>query len=272
MKPSNGTQEAWVSAGSYRTYYQTAGQGKTILLLHGAGGYGSVFSSTIPLLSEKNRVITPDIVGHGQTEGPGILYTEQAYCSWLKSFITALDLERVIIIGHSQGGSIALRFASRYPEFVSHLVLVNAISLGIPSVRETLLLLLAMFSPSRRHTLDLVGTVMFSGPKLKRREMASRFFRSEVSIPKGIRGFIWMLLRTWQIALPVSRRRLLNLSVPVLLVWGEDDAYFPLSHARRVVHLRPQWELKAIQNAGHVPFIEQPEAFISALESFLGRS
>jgi len=256
-------------AGPYRTFYISAGMGEPLLLLHGAGGDSSIFQHTIAQLARNHTVIAPDIIGHGRTEGPTVGYSESLYSYWLDGFLSAIGLEAADLVGHSLGGAIALRFAYNHPEQVIHLVLVNTISLGFPSLLATLYLLLAMFSPRKQLALDLVGRVMFSGPKRNRREMTARFLSTNDSIPKGIRGFLWMLARTWGVSWPAPRRMLRGLRAPVLLVWGEADRYIPLSHARRGVRFIPHSQLSLIPKAGHAPFLERPEEFNDLLLSYL---
>ncbi len=266
--PNIEVREAALTAGNYRTHYITAGSGKDVILLHGAGGKGDLFKDIIPLLAPKYRLIIPDLLGHGRTQSPQGLYQESAYCSWLKSFISAMNLDKPDLVGHSLGGAIALRFAHRYPASVNRLVLVNSVSLGMPNLRATLNLLLAVFSPNRKMTLDLIGRVMFADES-KRKDMMTRLFYDDASVPKGMRGFFWMLARSWWIGWPVSRRTLENLQLPVFLLWGEKDMYFPVSHARRAKNYIPQSDIALIPNSGHAPFLEQPELFVRKLELFL---
>ncbi len=261
-------RESVLTAGKYETHYITAGSGKDILLLHGAGGEGTLFKEIIPLLASKYRLIIPDILGHGRTQGPRVLFHEGAYTAWLNSFISALNLDRPDIVGHSLGGAIALRFAYRYPQQVNRLVLVNSVSLGMPRLRATLDLLLAVFSPSKKMSLDLVGKVMFPDES-KRKALMNRLFSEDTSVPKGVQGFLWMLSRSWWIGWPLSRRKLRSIHVPVMLLWGTVDGYFPISHAQRAHEIIPRSHLAVINDTGHAPFLERPELFARKLIAFL---
>ncbi len=257
---------AWATTARTRTYFISAGHGDPLLLLHGAGGDCKLFTGIIPALAEKRAVIAPDLPGHGRSEGLSGLYTVPAYLRWLNSFIDAMGLGPVDLVGHSLGGALALRYAGKYPAKVKRLVLVDAISLGFPSLAATLRLLIAMFTRDEQLSRARMGRVMFAGDDARRQEMAAAFLGGDASPPTGLGGFLWMLSRTWHIALPVSSRALENLRLPVLILWGDDDSYFPRSHAQRAQREIPASKLAFIPGAGHAPFLEQPAIFIEGLE------
>jgi pimeloyl-ACP methyl ester carboxylesterase len=262
-------QTAWLETGDYRTYYRSAGQGDLLVLLHGAGGEASLFDGVLTLLAEDYRVAAPDLLGHGRTEGPGGFYTARAYGRWLAAFLGGLGPGPADIIGHSLGGAIALRFGASYPDRVRRLAVVNSISLGAPNIRSTLRLLEAMFSSSDERVLELVGKVMlYQGDQAADGPQTSVMLDLE-SMPRGPKGFAWMLARTWRLGLPVSDRLLERITAPVMVMWGEGDRYFPAAHARRAQRRLRNAELKLIPRAGHAPFLEQPRFFAAALRAFM---
>jgi len=258
-----------LETGDYRTCYRSAGQGNLLVLLHGAGGEASLFDGVLVLLAEEYRVAAPDLLGHGRTEGPGGFFTASAYCRWLAAFLDGLGTGPADIVGNSLGGAIALRFGASYPDRVRRLAVVDSISLGAPSFRSTLRLLEAMFSRSNERVLDLVGKVMlYQGNRAEDVKQTS-FMLDLGAMPKGLKGFAWMLARTWRLGLPVSNRLLGKISAPVMVMWGEGDRYFPAAHARRAQSRLRNAELKLIPRAGHAPFLEQPRFFANALRAFM---
>lgn len=270
MKPGDVPIEtSSIYSGDFITCYRSAGHGDPLILLHGAGGNSSMFEGALARLAEHRQVIAPDILGHGRSSGPAGCYTASAYCRWLDSTLSGLETGPVDLAGHSMGGAIALRFAARRPALVRHLILIDPISLGLPDIRSTLRLLAALFSTKPEQALNLVAQVMFSsnGPPSEGSNAWTQLRSAE--IPRGLSGFGWMFARTWHVALPVSRRRLARFEMPILILWGQDDRYFPVVQARRALHFLRSARLVEIPAAGHVPFLEQPGPFAAAIDAFL---
>ena len=103
-------------------YYTEKGEGEPFIMLHGNGEDGSVFEKEIDYFSKKYRVIAIDTRGHGRSpmgEEPFSLYQ---FAEDLKDFMDEHEIKRANILGFSDGGNIALIFASKYPERVVRLI------------------------------------------------------------------------------------------------------------------------------------------------------
>ena len=98
----------------------------SILLMHGSGLTHIVWSLHEQFYSSQGfNVLSVDIPGHGNSEGPALKSIEEI-SDWIKALITKADIKKIIIIGHSQGGLVGIDFASRYPELTDKIVLVSA--------------------------------------------------------------------------------------------------------------------------------------------------
>ena len=96
----------------------------TILLIHGSGLTHIVWSLHEQFYATQGfNVLSADIPGHGNSEGPSLKSIEKI-SDWIKSLMIKLNIQKIIIIGHSQGGLVGIDFASRYPELIEKLVLV----------------------------------------------------------------------------------------------------------------------------------------------------
>jgi pimeloyl-ACP methyl ester carboxylesterase len=69
-------------------------------------------------LAQRFTVIAPDLLGHGESDKPRADYSLAAFANGVRDLLTALDIDRVTIVGHSLGGGIAMQFAYQYPQFV----------------------------------------------------------------------------------------------------------------------------------------------------------
>lgn len=106
--------------------YTDSGAGNTIILLHGFLENKKMWDYFTPKLSKNNRVITIDLLGHGQSDCCGYVHTMELQAEMVFALILSLKIKKIRFVGHSMGGYIALAFAEIHPTFVSHLVLLNS--------------------------------------------------------------------------------------------------------------------------------------------------
>ena len=114
-----------ISVNNTTLYYEKAGGGAPLILLHGNGESHEIFREAIPLLAEHFTVYTPDTRGHGNSAPAAQLhYTDMA--DDLAAFIDALGLGQPAVYGFSDGGIAAILLALRYPERVSRIAASGA--------------------------------------------------------------------------------------------------------------------------------------------------
>ena len=96
----------------------------TILLMHGSGLTHIVWSLHEQFYASQGfNVLSVDLPGHGNSEGPSLKSIEKI-SDWIKSLMLKINIEKIIIVGHSQGGLVGIDFASRYPELIEKIILV----------------------------------------------------------------------------------------------------------------------------------------------------
>ncbi|MBA4318649.1 MAG: alpha/beta hydrolase [Flavobacterium sp.] len=108
--------------------YSDTGKGNAIVLLHGFLENQTMWQDLVPELSKKNRVITIDLLGHGESGCLGYVHSMEDNAEAVHSVLTELRIRKAIFIGHSMGGYVALAFAELYPAAVKGLVLLNSTS------------------------------------------------------------------------------------------------------------------------------------------------
>ena len=106
--------------------YSSVGKGTAIVLLHGFLENKTMWQPFLPEFSKRNRVVTIDLLGHGQTGCLGYIHTMEAMAEAVKAVLSHMRLRRVVLIGHSMGGYVALAFAEKYPNMVKGLCLMNS--------------------------------------------------------------------------------------------------------------------------------------------------
>ena len=233
-----------VEVGGRPARYRAAGSGAPVVLVHGLSGSWRWWESTATALAHDHRVLLPDLPGHGvrpEWRAPPLAGAPE----WLSAWLAAVGLERVSLAGHSLGGFVCARLASRHPQAVERLVLVAPA--GIP---ERSLL---------GSALPLAAGVLRVSPAFVRTLVADAARAGPLTVLRAARDLLDDDLRD---ELPL-------IPVPTLLVWGGHDPIVPVRHARTFRSLLPDARLVVLRDAWHVPMVEQPEAFRDAVSAFL---
>jgi pimeloyl-ACP methyl ester carboxylesterase len=108
--------------------YSDSGKGTAVVLLHGFLENKTMWKDLVPISSQKNRVITIDLLGHGSTGCLGYVHSMENNAEIVKAVLSHLRIRKVIFVGHSMGGYVALAFAELYPATIKGLVLLNTTS------------------------------------------------------------------------------------------------------------------------------------------------
>jgi pimeloyl-ACP methyl ester carboxylesterase len=108
--------------------YSDTGKGNSVVLLHGFLENQKMWQDLVPELSKRNRVITIDLLGHGETECLSYVHSMEENAEVVKAVLSKLRIRKAVLIGHSMGGYVTLAFAELFPEKMKGLVLLNSTS------------------------------------------------------------------------------------------------------------------------------------------------
>ena len=106
--------------------FSTVGKGSTVVLLHGFLENATMWDAVSEVLSKSNRVVSIDLLGHGQTECLGYVHTMEMMAEAVAAVLKHLRIRKSVFIGHSMGGYVALAYAEKYPDNVKGLCLMNS--------------------------------------------------------------------------------------------------------------------------------------------------
>jgi len=104
------------------------GKGTAVVLLHGFLENKTMWDKYVSALSKNHRVITIDLLGHGETECLGYVHTMEDQADIIFAVLISLRIRKIVLVGHSMGGYVALAFAELYPDNVKGLFLLNSTS------------------------------------------------------------------------------------------------------------------------------------------------
>jgi pimeloyl-ACP methyl ester carboxylesterase len=248
------------------------GGGPPLVLLHGPAGYAAHWMRVIPGLVATHRVVAPDLPGHGASgfcDGP--LDTERVL-AWLAELIDRTCTSPPALVGQLLGGAIAARFASRHPERVSRLVLIDTFGLSaFRPAREFSLALRAFLAQPTEQTheclwrqcaFDLDGLRQRMG---QRWQPFAAYNLDRIRTPH-VQAALQALLQLFES--PIAPDELARIAVPATLIWGRHDRATPLSVAE-TASTSYRWPLHVIDDANDDPPIEQPEALLRVLRLVL---
>ena len=249
---------------------EVMGDGDPVLIIHGFTGCASAMTPLTELLD--GRRITPDLIGHGQSESPASLgpYYLESISSQLSSLLSQLDASPASIVGYSMGGRIALTFALSYPEMVTSLALIGT-SPGISDHRDRAQRLERDYqlgaSISQRGITDFVNTWV-AQPMWQslRQSLTSQQWQDSIRqrISNHPLGLANSLRASGTGAMSPLHDVLQHLDVPTLLLVGEKDHKF-LEVAQQFVSRIPDASIRVIRNSGHATHLEQPNATAEAI-------
>ncbi len=107
-------------------YFTDEGKGEAVVLLHGFLENSTMWTNLVPEISKNHRVVTIDLLGHGQTDSIGYIHTMEMMAEAVKTVLEHLQIEQAKFVGHSMGGYVALAYAENYTSDVTGLCLMNS--------------------------------------------------------------------------------------------------------------------------------------------------
>lgn len=261
-------EERRIDVNGIDTSMLESGQGPPLVLVHGAIQAGGViWWRVIPRLAKTYRVIAPDLPGLGAS-APANPLEAATVAGWLDRLIGMTCDQPPVVVAHSAPGALAARFAVERGERVRRLVLVDAAGLGPfrPSPRVVVALLRSSLRPSvpgferfmRRVTADLDR---IRKEDSRRWEALGGYVVSRAVIPE-VKQAMRQLVKAG--TRRIADADLRSITVPTVLVWGRQDPLIRLRIAE-AASARLGWPLRVVEEAGHLPHVEQPDAFVDAL-------
>jgi pimeloyl-ACP methyl ester carboxylesterase len=236
-----------------------AGEGPSMVLLHGAGDQAGAWARMVPPLLDDYRIVIPDLPGHWKSDPrDGPLGVDQ-FLSGVEVLMDSICAgEEVVLVGNSLGAWLGMLYARDYPARVVRLVAINggAITNINPAIN--------LFPETREEARETMKALM--GPATP---PVPDFVLDDVirHAREGPAGRFLLTLAEWGPYLLDDR--LAEVVVPVELVWGDGDDLWTLDVAQRLLDGLPRARLHRVHGCGHVPHRECPDTTAEALEAAL---
>jgi pimeloyl-ACP methyl ester carboxylesterase len=261
-----------IDANGVKTNYLEAGAGPPVVLVHGSGPGVTAYANwrlVIPALSDRFRVIAPDMVGFGYSERPdGADYSVQTWADQVVGLLDALGLDKASIVGNSFGGAIALRVATQHPDRVDKLVLMGSMGVDFP-ITEGLDRVWG-YTPSFENMRGVLDVFAYDR-SLVPDELAEVRYRA--STQPGFQESYGAMFpaprQRWVDAMRTPDDEIRKITHETLIVAGREDRVIPVETSLALMRLVDNAQLHVYPHCGHWTQIERSADFNRLVGDFL---
>lgn len=236
--------------------YVEMGEGFPIVALHGIMGGLSNFDTTLHYFSKRYRVIVPELPLY---ELPLLSTSVRGLCQWVFRFIEYKKLDKVILLGNSLGGHIALLLSKLYPNKVKALILTGSSGLYENAMGSGYL---------KRGDYEFIRKKceeVFYDPKVATKQIVDEVFATVNDRAKVVKSLA--------IAKSAIRHNMAKdlpkMKIPTCIIWGKNDTVTPPRVAEEFHELLPNSDLFWIDKCGHAAMMEHPNQFNEILDKWL---
>lgn len=261
--------------------YKEFGSGKTIIIIHGLYGSSDNWVSIARTLESKYHLIVPDMRNHGESPHSDT-HTYNDMVNDLHELALDLDLQNIIIAGHSMGGKVAMLFAAKFPELVKKLIVID-----ISPFSNNNRLNLSVVKEDHKNILNNLNTLAMEG--VQSRGDAENHMKKDIA-NKTIRLFLLKNLKkteqnkySWKINVGVLLNNIDNIlgeidlhpykenlaAIPTLFIKGGKSPYLIEADFESISSIFKQVNFKVIEDTGHWIHAEKPKEFTEACISFI---
>ncbi len=253
-------------------HYKEEGEGRPIVLLHGAFSSMHTYDAWAKQLRQHYRVIRLDLMGFGLTGANSSGdYTIGNHVRILRDFLNRLEIDTCDLVGSSLGGWISWEFAYRYPNRVRKLVLIDSAGfLEEDAIPLPFKLAQSRLAPHllkyiiRRSVLELFVKQVFFDTDKATESIITRYY--DLFTREGNSDALVQFVTS---PFQDNTNFLQDIQHPTLVLWGAEDAWIPVEHAYRFRDSMPNATLKIYPRVGHIPMEEIPYDSLIDLVDFL---
>jgi len=245
-------------------YLEEGTSKNTLILLHGLGASAERWEDVIPLFAKKFRVIVPDLIGFGYSDKPSIDYTTDYFAEFMSKFVEKVGIKEMSIIGSSLGGQIAAEFIINQNADVKKLVLVSPSGVMKHSTPALDAYISAALYPNTDSALNAFQAM--SGRKKIDEKIVSGFIE-RMQLPNAKMAFMSTLLGLSNSKVVTEKLQLIT--IPTLIVWGENDPVIPIEYAQSFISGINDCRFYKMIGCAHTPYVEKPEKFFQIVSDFL---
>lgn len=268
----------WNSIGKDKLHYVDEGSGEVILMLHGNPTWSFFYRNLAKHFRKSNRVVVPDHIGCGLSDKPqDYEYTLENHIENTVSLIKKLGLKDITLIVHDWGGAIGMGVATRHPELIKKMVIMNTAAFRSMEIPMRINILrnpigewfIRTFNGFAGPATTMAVTKKLSPIVKQGFVLPYKDFESRIATAKFVRDIPMSDSHPTYKTLSAIEDKLKNLNVPILLLWGEQDFCFTMNFQKRWLDFFPQAKVKIYPDAGHYLVEDKTSEVIAEIETFL---
>ena len=248
--------------------YSDEGQGPPVIFLHAFPLNRTTWAPQVAGLSDRYRVVTIDLRGHGESDAPMWRYTLDQFAEDVNGLLEHLDIARATFVGLSMGGYILFALYRKYPALFQALVLADTrATADTPDAKAARF---SMAQVAYRRGASAIAELMLPkllSPAACEHRADLRDHLRTIITGNQVSGIVGDLMAMEE--RPDSTPLLSTISVPTLVIVGEEDLASPPEDVKSMADRIPGSTFVRIPQAGHLSNMENPAAFNEALLSFL---
>ncbi|WP_018924383.1 alpha/beta fold hydrolase [Salsuginibacillus kocurii] len=250
----------FIDVDGVNVHYHVSGEGKDVFLLHGWGANIQTFRPVHEYLEKHFRVWSIDFPGFGESEEPPEPWGVEDYKNMLVRFFEKVEVSEPILVGHSFGGRVSIRYAANHK--AHKVILVD--SAGVKPKRKLKYYLKVYTFKASKKLLNLPIVNRYKDQILSR--VKKKLGSSDYQNTSGVmqQTMVKVVNEDLQHLMP-------KIKVPTLLVWGENDEATPVSDGKIMEEKIPDSGLVVLERAGHYAYLDQLNRFLVIIDSFLDK-
>ncbi|HET6157580.1 MAG TPA: alpha/beta hydrolase [Dongiaceae bacterium] len=228
-------------------YYAVYGAGDPILLIHGGLGHADIWSNQVKDLMKDHMVIVADSRGHGRSTRNADPYSYDLMASDYLALLDYLKVDKVALVGWSDGGIIGLDIAMKHPERLSKLF-AQAANVTVDGVKP-----------------DVMEAKVFAAYVTRSGEDYKKMSKT----PDQYDAFVEQISHMWATQPNWSDAELGKITVPTAIVLGDHDEAIKRDHTEHMAEVIPGAKLIILKDASHFAMLQDPKGYTKAVRDFL---
>lgn len=250
-----------------------AGEGLPVVFVHGLVGDFTHFEHVAPgIVGAGHRALGIDLPGCGDSHKRRARYGVSGYADDVVRFLDARGIDKAVLVGHSAGGAVVAEATLQHPKRVAGLALLSSAGLRSFPIGAAALSRLLVRPWLLERTLEHLAMPLLDLVFESRNVHTEKFVRD--SLDRPVMPTLREMSRVMadllpELCEPTILRRMREIRVPTLVMWGDKDGLVPMKSAALMKAALSHARLRPLTSCGHMPMIEKPEVVVAEMIAFL---